>query len=418
MRQVKTRRGCHLLAATSGLLAVGGPALALDPSDVLIYSAGPVVIKPQLQFAEQFTDNLYYQSQVRRSDFISMVQPGVAAELGKLQTPVHVKFSYQLLSLNYAENSINNSLDHILTLESTIQQARVTSDTPPRLALQGTDTAQFASSIYGGQVSFVQGAAAQVGRLDRQICQFDHRLSYSPSEKTGVYAVGHYDQASFQKNSGFLDTGTLRGTEGFEYKALSKTWLFGEAYYGQSAGQPNLPSIPKGPHAESIGGFLGARGQFTAKLSGQVKVGYEDSAFADGSAAISSPVAEASVTWQPGKLTSSQLTYSRHSFSSMQWTKTLVTSDMVGVQLRQALGMPPQAAVTVTGAWGRNDYGASPAWRNRVDNLYSARLEFSYQWRLWLRTSAAYEFQALSSSDKTVIDFQVNRVTLSVNIGY
>jgi hypothetical protein len=418
MRQLKTRRCRYLLAATGGLLAAGGPALALDPSDILVYSAGPLVIKPRLRLAEQFTDNLYYSSLVQRSDFLTILQPGVEGELGQPERAVHVKFSYQLQSLNYAENSQNNALDHTLSLETTIEKGRLTPQTPPRLALQGTDTAQFASSIYGGQVTFVQGIAGQARTEERQSYQLDHRLSYNPSEKTGVYGEGAYDASDFQKNSSYLDVGTLRGTAGFQYKGLSKTWFFGEAYYGQSAAGPNLPTIAKGPHAEFIGGFLGARGAFTAKLNGMVKVGYEDSAYGDGSAAISSPVAEASVGWQPGERTSGQLTYSRHSALSVQTTKTLMTTDLLSVELRQALGTAQRATVTVGGSVGFNDYGSSTYWKNRVDNYFQARLEFSYRLRLWLTAVAGYEFQMLSSSEKTVIDYQVNRVTLSVNIGF
>lgn len=401
-----------------GVLAVSGPALALDPSDILVYSAGPVVIRPRLYLAEQFTDNLYYQSQVPRSDFIGIVQPGVESELGQPDTPVHVRLSYQLQSLNYAENSQNNSLDHFLTLETALGRGRLTPEGPPRLALVGTDSAQFASSIYGGLASFAQGAAGQAGTVDRQSYQFDHRLGYSLSEKTGVYGVGRYDAINFQGNTMFVSVGTLRGTAGFEWKGLSKTWFFGEAYYGQSAGRPNSPGTPKGPHTESMGGFLGARGNFTAKLSGMVKAGYEDSAFADGSGAVSSPVVEASVTWQPRERTSTQLTYSRRSASSVQWTRTLITADMVTVGLRQALGTPARAAVVVSGSMGINDYSASAYWKNRVDNFFLARLQLSYQFRLWLSAGLGYEFQMLSSSDKTVVDYQVNRVTLSVNIGY
>jgi hypothetical protein len=421
MRQIKSRRGCHLLAATGGLLAAGGSALALDPSDVLVYSAGPVVIRPQLQVAEQFTDNLYYSSLVQRSDFVTVLQPGVESELGQPESPVHVKFTYQLQSLNYAENSQNNSLDHILSLESALERGRLTPETPPRLALQGSDTAQFASSIYGGYSSFVQAAAATnavTGTLERQLYQLDHRLSYNFSEKTGVYGAGHYDAIDFQGNIWYQDVGTVRGTAGFEYKGLSKTWFFGEAYYGQSAARPNVGAMPKGPHTESIGGFVGARGDFTAKLSGLVKAGYEDSAYGDGTAAVSSPVAEASVNWRSGERTSSRLTYSRHSATSVQWTKTLVTADLLSVQFRQGLGTPQRAAVTVSGSVGFNDYGASASWKNRVDSFFLAGLEFSYQLRLWLRAGAAYEFQTLSSSDKRVVDYQINRVTLSVNVGY
>jgi hypothetical protein len=253
--------------------------------------------------------------------------------------------------------------------------------------------------------------------VERQTYDFNHRLSYHFSEKTGIYGQGVYDATDFAKNSPFLDVGSLRGTAGFQYKGLSKTWLFGEAYYGQSASHPNLP-LPKGPHVDSIGGFLGARGAFTTKLGGLVKAGYESIAFGDGSSGVSSPVVEASVNWQPADRTTTQLSYSRQSRVSVQTIRTLVTTDLVDVELRQALGAARRATVAIGGSVGFSDYGSSPYWKDRKDSFYGAHLEFTYQLRLWLAAAARYEFEKLSPSDKRLIDYQVNRVSLSLRIGY
>jgi len=416
MRNNKTKRNRRLLAAAGGLLAVSGPAqAALDPSDILAYSAGPVVIRPHLRLAEQYSDNIYY-SRPLKSDFITILQPGLEGELGRPESQVHVTLNYQLTSLNYASSSRDNSLDHSLNLQSRIVRGLLAPGTP-RLVLEGEDAVQFASSIYGGQASFIQGGAALAGKVERQSYQLEHRLNYNLSEKTGVYGRGTYNATDFEKNSYYLDVGWLRGTAGFQYKGLSKTWFFGEVYYGQSSSHPNLP-IPKGPHAESIGGFLGARGAFTAKLGGSVKAGYESVAYGDGSEGVSSPVVEASLDWRPAERTTAVLSYSRHSRLSVQTTKTLLTTDMVNVELRQALGTASRAAVTVGGSVGFSDYGASSYWQDRTDTFFRTHAEFSYRLRLWLTAAAGYEFEMLSSSDKRLIDYQINRVTLSVNVGY
>lgn len=416
MRHVKMKRKRRLLAAAGGLLAVSGPAqAALDPSDILAYSAGPVVIRPHLRLAEQYSDNIYYSRPVK-SDFITILQPGLEGELGRPDSQVHATLNYRLTSLNYAGSGRNNALDHNVTLQSRIVRGLLAPNTP-RLVLEGNDTLQFASSIYGGQAGFVQGGAAQAGKVDRQSYQLEHELGYNLSEKTGVYGRASYDATDFEKGSYFLDVGRLRGTAGFQYKGLSRTWFFGEAYYGQSSAHPNLP-IPKGPYAESVGGFLGARGAFTAKLSGSVKAGYESVAYGDGSEGVGSPVAEASLGWQPAERTSALLSYSRHTRLSVQTTKTLMTTDMVNAEVHQTLGTAARAAVTVGSSLGFSDYGASSYWKDRTDTFFRAHLEFSYRLRLWLTAAAGYEFEMLSSSDKRLIDYQVNRVTLSVNVGY
>src|SRR5206468_12576744 len=110
---------------------------------------------------------------------------------------------------------------------------------------------------------------------------------------------------------------TIRGTGGFSFQATEKTSVFGEFYSGQSATKPNRPfntndvTSFKGPHADFFGGFVGARGNFTSRLKGSVKAGYESRHFSDGAPASSSPVVEATLDQRFSDRTFASLTYTR-----------------------------------------------------------------------------------------------------------
>jgi len=52
----------------------------------------------------------------------------------------------------------------------------------------------------------------------------------------------------------------------------------------------------------------------------------------------------------------------------------------------------------------------------RNDRAYRAKAALTYNLQLWLSASLSYEFEGYSSN--AVIDYEVNRVTFRVAIGY
>jgi hypothetical protein len=57
----------------------------------------------------------------------------------------------------------------------------------------------------------------------------------------------------------------------------------------------------------------------------------------------------------------------------------------------------------------------------RNDKSYRANFALIYNIQLWLSTSVAYEFEKFVSSGpstSTIIDYNVNRVTVRVSVGY
>ncbi len=57
---LRSSQGQCRLTIAAGLFAAGARALALDASDVLVYSVWPLRGRPQLPVSEMFDDNFFY----------------------------------------------------------------------------------------------------------------------------------------------------------------------------------------------------------------------------------------------------------------------------------------------------------------------------------------------------------------------
>jgi hypothetical protein len=402
------------MAIAAGSLGAATTACAVDASGVLVYSAGPVHIRPHLAVSARYDDNIFYRpsrptpgfsTQPVEGDFISVISPGVNLQLGRKEHN-YLLLDYTMDQLLYLDHDDQNSRDHNFSLNSKLEWKRIT--------LEGSDRIQFLSGILGGGSNLGQ-------RVDRTAYYDNYTVTYGLTEKTGVYVEGSFDALDFDRGTPLYDSNTLIGTGGFLFKATPKTSVFGELYYGQTATDPNVPFSPtnstsfKGPHAEFFGGFAGVKGDFTSRLSGRIKGGYEFREFSDGTPAPSSPVVEASLDQKFSEKTSATLTYSRRNSVSVQVIRQAYTADAVAAQLTQVLSSNGKLVGTLGGVFENDGYERSGG-LTRNDRSYRARAALTYNLQLWLSAGLSYEFESYRSN--AVIDYDVNRVTLKVAVGY
>lgn len=395
----------------AAFLAVAAVSLGADASGVLVYTAGPLHARPHLSVSGRYDDNIFYRpdpptaGRPVEDDFITVLSPGLSVELGRKEGN-HIAFDYTMDQSLYLDHTDQDSRDHTFSLGSDLEWKRT--------RVEGIDRVQFLSGILGGGSNLGQ-------RVDRVSFFDNYTVEYGLSEKTGVYVQGRFDAVDFEKNTPLYDYNTLRGTAGFAFKATPKTSVFGEFYYGQAATDPNVPFSStnavsfKGPHAEFLGGYVGVKGDFTPRLSGQVKAGYESREFSDGTPAPSSPVVEVSLDERFSEKTSASLTYSRRNSVSVQFLRQAYTADIVSLQLTQVLSPNGKLVGTVGGTFEYDNYEAVGNFA-RDDIAYRAGASLIYNIQLWLSASLSYEFEGYDSN--VVIDYQVNRVTLKVAVGY
>jgi hypothetical protein len=376
---------------------------ALEPEDVLLFQAGPLSLKPQLAISEIYNDNILY-SQDPVSDFVTSLSPGLKVQVGRMEHN-HIALTYTYDHLFYLENGFLDAGQHTVELGTRLQGKRLT--------LSGSDRIYLLSSPLGG----VERVLA-TSNVDRFVNDHTYGLTYQISEKTEAYLRALYNATDYEEGISLYDIDTLMATAGFGYRAFAKTTFFGEMHYGLTGTEPNTPDLAENPDLTFVGGFLGARGNFTQKLSGTVKVGYESREFSDGSPAPSLPVVDASLVQRFSEKTALALSYARYNNVSVQFTRRPYTSDSFRVQFDQLLGENRKWQATVAGSYVMTEYESVRGIPAVSYDYIRGSINLAYRIQLWLTANIGYDYESVKSDSRGVIDYDVNRVTLRMAIGY
>jgi len=256
-------------------------------------------------------------------------------------------------------------------------------------------------------------------KITRLVNYHDYNIGYALSEKTSIYVEGVFSAVDYK--SGFsgelLDNNSLTGTGGFSFLARPKTSFFGEIYYGQTATTPNISPL-KPPHAEFVGGFIGAKGDFTPHLTGRVKAGYEVRSFSDNGPGGNSPVVSTSLEQRFTEKTSVALNYSRRQEVSVQFSRVSYVIDSVDFTLSQMLGESGRWRASGQAGFDMISYEQNATFSKRDDKDIRIGASLNYQIRRWATAGLAYNFEHFTSDLPIIIDYDVNRVTLSLAIGF
>lgn len=396
------------------VLSTGLSVAALEPEELLFFKTGPLSLRPQFSLGETYSDNIFYQGTDEVNDFITTVSPGLKLQLGR---PDHnnLQLNYQYDHLFYIDNSDLNTGQHTFDLKSEIALER--------LKLEGMDRIQLLSSPLSGVVERIIDANGNPtfirGNVDRLAVADSYTLSYDLSEKTAVYVRGEHTMMDYDQNITLYDMRKLTGTGGFGFQVFPKTIVFGEAYYGQTRTEPNDSAQVSNPRLDAIGGYVGVRGNFTPKLTGMAKVGYEHREFSDDSSAPSDPVADLSIAYAFSPKRSLALTYSHQNFVSVQYSRQTYTADTVGLNFSQMLGSSGKWQTTLGGSYSLYGYERGGGVTQSVDYDYiRASFSLAYKIQRWLTASCGYDFEKVMGETGQVIEYDVNRVNLRMTVGF
>ncbi len=401
------------------VLSSGSSCFALEPRDILAISAGPVVLHPRFQMAEQYNDNVFYSNN-KQDDFLTILTPSLDARLGKPDADYNVDLNYAFSGILYAKNPVYNATDHDVSLNGFYHAAR--------LRVEGAAGFQLLDSIYGGLEAYANGYyGVALQNLSRILPTANGTVTYDLTEKVSTYVEGTYQATEFLKEVLLPNLGTLynnnqwKGYWGFEYKPREKVGIFGEAYYGQSASDPTISYFPKPAYFTSIGGYLGVRGNFTSKLSGTAKVGY-DNTF-ESTVSSEGPVASVSMTEQFSEKLNATLGYTRQIGLPVYITYgggsiAPYTSDSLNATLTATMGARHPVRLSLTGSYAINSYdrvqgSTVPTYSS---DYFTVGLNANYQIVSWAAAGAAYQYSKLSSGSN--YGYDINMVTMNITIGY
>jgi hypothetical protein len=398
------------------VLGAGGRALAFEASDLLAIGAGPFVLHPQFQVAEQFDDNIYYQ-RAKTEDFLTILTPGFDLRTRKPEADYNFDLSYSYSWIFYAKNSTDNAMDQTASLSGSYQGTRV--------RFEGRAGVQYLNSIYGGLESFLGGYYGVVPQnLDRVLPVVEGKLTYDLTGKVSAYARGTFQATDFLQEvllpnfSTLYDNNVWKAYGGAEFKPTEKLGVFAEAYYGQSALDPTITYFPKPEHFVSLGGSLGVRGSFTSKLSGDAQVGYEN--LSNSSMSASVPTAAVHLNAQLTDKLSAVLGYTRQVnvptvISYSGGSITPYVDDSLNGSVQAILGSSHPVQISVTAGYSVGSTSNSNSGQSYASEYYTAGLNVNYQFARWVSAGIGYQYQTSLSPGYS---YDVNMVTLNVFVGY
>lgn len=404
--QQRVLRHAYSLTTFVGI-TLGGAAKAMDASDLLVYDIGPLTLRPLFDLSETYNDNVLFRGKDLVSDFVTTVTPGIKLQLGQGGGNL-ISASYLHDEMIYAqENQLSAGQDHFVTGVRYLGN---------RLSIDGRDQIDSLSTLLGGGYGSLTGLL-----VDRLTISDRYNVGYEITEKTKAYLAGNFSMTDWGKNGTTLfDSTSFGGTAGFMFKALSKTSFFGEVYYGETVLDANNPkdALKGRPQADFIGGFIGARGDFTDRLTGSAKAGYETRTF--GIQDTGAPVVEMDISFHRNDRSVLTLSYQRSQEVSMDLTPNVYTADLATFSFSQSIGAADKLRAQLSLSYGMNSFDPSKTYPIRNDVYYRAGTVLTYNYKPWLATYVSYEFNHFGSDLPALIDYgyDQNRLTLGMKVGF
>ena len=405
----------HGAAFFSGMIGFGAPLSALESEDLLHYRVGNVNIRPQFTGGMTYNDNIFFRSDdasrqlltgPREGDLINQIGPGVSFTLG--ENPINtLSFSYNYRHRFYTDHSELSSGDHVAGLSAAVTSGKVNLSTLHNLS--------YLTGIQGGGQLIVE-------QSNRLLLSDQLRVSLHLTPKSDVYFIGSYRETDQAETSRFADTSNWNTAGGYGFKYSEGLRFFSQLSYGQQA------TVDLGGRGiervwDLVGGSIGAEGEFTEKLTGTLQFGYQQRSSDLTGMSAGAPTVTAELEQLLGDRTMLALTYTRANQVNPDAADTASVSDSVRLTLRRALGNREKWFASVFGNYSQNDFSSSSGSLNgRSDTFFSYGGSLDYQIQEWLSSSLTYTFADFSadipSQPLRSIDYQVNMISLTANIGF
>ena len=410
------------------VLAKAIPSLAVEPEDILAPTLGPMVILPHASLSGTYDDNVFYLSDEQGTidDFVTSLSPGVSLQYGQnILDANFIGIDYTLTQNWYAENSEISSDNHAVTFAINYQKEG-------KFRLSGTDSIRIANSILSGRErsnSFDKGKRL----IERTYFNDQYRFDYTFSPKTSLYSSLGYNASDYAEEPHYYytdvfggktpyslyDVSSWRGALGFGWQAFPKVKLIGGGFYGRTSVERNLSRMPVLPDSDFGGFFIEADGDFGEKLTGRLRGGYQVRQFDHLASTTSSdsngmPVFQAALEYQFTPKRKGELTYTREGRVSVESPDWAYAADLISVNVTQEIGTEDNLFANGGITYELDDYDMNDG---RQYQWIRANAGLTYHFNRWSKAQATYSFD-MFDSNKGNIDYNVNRVMMSLSVGY
>lgn len=408
--------------------------------DYLKFDWGKLQLKPQFTTQAYFTDNFRYQQPgLEESDEILFFSPGLQLQYGSSDLN-HVNFGVSYDKIFYLSHSNYDTDQQHISFSGTLQRRRLT------LTVQ--DQVDFLSSFIG------IANTHRTELINRRLWADTARLVYDATDRFKPYVEGTHSDIEYSPGSGFYSSGRWQARGGTSYVLTSRVNLFGDFHYGQESPRPSTGGQTNPHYSEFDGLSFGANGEFTTRLTGSVRFGYEQRTIvhAPPPNSASSPLISVDLTYVPTLMSEVKLTVSRDTALPSTSATTSVET-RVKLAATQFITADLKWAVQLTGALSLSDlsdtqstvlvpypvhtpsgtgivYLPTSVGNGRSDTDYQISLGVLYNPNRWMRVTVAYSHEDYSFSYHNpayslyvsglngLRPYQVNSVLLQVAIGF
>ena len=405
------------------LLAGGwalGTARAAEIEDFLSHDFGWVLAQPQFDLGTAYTDNLTYtRGAATISDLSTTFSPGLRLRRGDL-TGNNLKLEVthdEVLFLSHSENDYRQNHFRGVGQYGT-----------PRLLLEATETYEQLSGFLGGV--FGQVGILNTAPRSREVWSGTLHGVYEWTEKTQLTAEFTHQRTDWAKNVDLYDYSVLRGTVGGLYRLTDRIQLSSDFFYGQTGVSANQANQIRGTPSAVDGVFVGVRGQFTTRISGSAKVGFEDRSFFEAAHRnIAVPAFDFDLRYHFGESTTFTLQYIRRTSPSINFGGQNATSGVATLGVLHQLDAAGRWSLRGSVSYQLTEYDNSAvtgaASNARTDDLYSTEVGVQFRPRPWLKASVGYAFEYYHVDFanplltlRNLTGYQANRVLMNLSVGF
>ena len=399
-----TKRLIKQKSAAAAAVAVGivpAGAQQFDADKWLSYEAGPAVILPKAQLGMTYDSDVFLgTSPTSQSDIYFNVRPEIEATIGA-QDLSYLRFSYAPNYLKFLETDLLTRVDHVGTFNVRIDR--------PKTTVNGTTQVQKIGGFLGDFQNFA------INPTDRLIHNHNYRLLQNISGKVSGSLAFSYAVQDYDSKANLLDTQSWRVTAGSVYDLSEKLDLLGEVFYGKGSSSVNANPTLGTTDATEMGFYVGAEAEFTPKLTGEVRLGFQNYKF-DGAGDASAVTSEVQLNYELSPLSRIGLVVSRGISQSIQIANNSFVYTDIGVNYAQMLD--------AAGRWGANTairYRFSEfdgaAFAGRTDNFFTYSAGLSYFMNDWLQAGLQYSYNDFSTN-LGAQEYSVHRIGVNVSVGY
>lgn len=377
-----TKRRLALLSSLSAVPAFAAPFLAIGDNAELFLTARTEV---------RYEDNVTFSSTNELQDEAFQFDPGAEINFGKNSLLKGSLAFYESLTAYSDYTNLNSNLAN-LVFASQYEGAKLKLDTNAsfRELNQNSRDVRNAASLVRRD-AYAAGANGE----------------YSLTEKSKIGLGARYDRTQY-KSPGFNDQTNYTVPVNYFFAITEKVDLSAGVQYRKTDVADRAPGVNS--DSEDYYYNVGARGEFTAKLSGKFNIGYlVRSPEASGAGDESSVGANAGLAYALTPKTSFTLDLSNdfQTGSDARGTETSSISLGATTSLTSAL------SVGATVGYSKIDYISS----NRTDDYLVGGVNLTYIYNSHVNFEAGYSIND-NSSDVASSEFTANVIRIAANFRY